>query len=111
MYGFNRLVGKLLVNQDGNGDFAGGNHADVDACLIKCTEHLGCRARMRLHTGADNGNLGNRCVAGNLCALKTEQILKNFNRRIGIILGAGERNILCAVSADGLKNNVNVDSL
>ena len=110
MNGFNRLVGKLLVDQNGNGDFACGNHADVDAGFIKSTEHLRSRARMRLHTGTDDGYFCDRCVAGDLFPLEAEQILKNFNGGFGIFLGTGEGDILCTVSSDRLKNNVDIDS-
>ena len=82
----NGFVGHFLFNQNGDRDLARGDHGDVDARFIQRTEHLARRARVRLHAGADHGNLGHRCVARHRGALETKEVFEQLHRLFGVAL-------------------------
>jgi len=70
MDGLDRLLAVLLVDEDGDLDLRGGDHADVDAGACQSLEHLGSDACGGRHAGADDGDLCDLGVDGDILVVE-----------------------------------------
>ena len=71
MDGGNSTVSIGFINDHADLDLAGRDHMDVDVLAVESFKHGGSRARVALHTGTDNADLGAVIVDGDLCLLYT----------------------------------------
>ena len=106
------LVCVVGVDEDGDLDLGGRDHANVDLSVVERLEHLGRNARVALHACADDGDLGNIIVEEDLIRAVVEHvILDGVDRVLTSVLGDGEADVLLVVVTDGLENDVDVDVL
>lgn len=92
-------LGIIDVNQHRNFNLAGRNHIDVDIGLCQCVKELACHAGIRLHTCADDRNLGDLLVAEDrLAADLLLALAEDFDGMISVFLGDSKGNILGAVA-------------
>ena len=106
----NSLLAVLLVDEDGDLDLRGGDHADVDAGHSQSLEHLGSNTGSGSHACTNDGNLCNLGVDGQI--LITEHLLRVAQDRLYalcIVLTDGEGNRLLVIAADGLQDDVDID--
>ena len=106
----NCSVGVLFVDKNRYLDLAGGDVLNIDICICEGFKHLGCNAGMSFHTCSYNRNLGDGVIGR--YALEGENVTHRFNCfdcLFGLILGNGKGDVLGTVTADRLKNDVNID--
>ena len=90
-----RLVGVSLVDDNGDLDLGGGDHADVDLSVIQCLKHLGGYAGVALHTSADDRYLGDVIII--VYALRADAVgefLRDLLRLGTLVLRYGEGKYL-----------------
>src|SRR5699024_424985 len=75
MDGGDGTVGLGLINDDADLDLAGRDHVDVDVLTGEGFEHGGGNARVALHAGADDADLGKALVNGDFTAAKAAGML------------------------------------
>ena len=108
--GGNGTVGVRLVDDDADLDLAGGDHVDVDVLAADGLEHAGSHARVALHACADNADLRAVLVDLDLAAAKTALVLlQKRERAFGVVKRDGEDQVLGAVGAGALQNDIHVD--
>ena len=112
MDGLDCPVSVPLVHQDGYLDLAGGDHADVDPGTGQCLKHLTGHAGVVHHAGSHDGDLGHLGV--HLDGLEADVLpilLQDGSGLLRVAPGHGEADVLAAVAADGLKDDVHIDLL
>ena len=110
MDGGDGTVGLGLINDDADLDLAGRDHVDVDILAGKGFEHGGGNARVALHAGADDADLGKALVNGDVTAAKTAgMFLQHRNGAFGISEGYGEDQVFVAVGAGALQDDIHID--
>ena len=98
------------IDQNRNLDLTGGNHANVNVCLEESLKHFCCNAGMALHTGADNGYLCDILVMHNTGSANQFNVRgKSIKSILEIGFADRKADILRAVAADRLKNDVDID--
>ena len=109
MDGGNRLVRVFLLDEHGNFNLACRDHLNVHVRLKQRLEHIGSNARVRFHARADNGNLCHVVVKHNAARADGLYVrLHELDGCVHLVLFHGEADVLRAVSADGLQNNIDV---
>ena len=70
MQGSDGQLHVLLVDQDRDLDFGGGNHLDIDALFRQGAEHLRRDAYMAAHANANDRYFGYFCITNDLAGTK-----------------------------------------
>ena len=112
MDGLDGSVRVLLVYEDGDLDLARGDHIYVDLPRGEGVEHLGGDAAREHHARSDDADLGDVLI--HVEAGKAELVdmrLKNVAGEIGVRPRDGEGYVLDPVSAETLKDDIDVDIL
>ena len=110
MYRDNRTFAVLLIDQHRNFDFAGGNHAYIDAGFIQRFEHLRSNARIGLHASANDGDFAD--VFLNIDIFGMKKFFVFFQAADGIfqlIVRNRKADIFGVITSDGLQNDIHVD--
>lgn len=100
-------INVILIQKNGNANFRGVDHLNVDSGLIQRLEHTGRHAAVGHKTRADDGNLSNMAVGFDM--VKAQSLLVFIQDAFGIfkvLFMNGKGNILGILAADGLKNDV-----
>ncbi len=91
------------IHQNRNLDFAGGDHVDVDACVVQHFKHGSRDSRVVDHAGAHHANFCHAVADGHMVKADDFSVfLDDLPRRVQIALGNGKANIFGLISADGL---------
>ena len=110
MDGGNSTVSIGFINDHADLDLAGRDHMDVDVLAVESFKHGGSRARVALHTGTDNADLGAVIVDGDLISAKAGLVgFQHCTSGFSFALGAGKDHILAASAAGRLQNDIHVD--
>ena len=105
-----RAIHVVLVQQDGNPDFGGVDHLDVDAGLVKRFKHPGGHAAVGHQPGAYNGHLADMAVRFDMVKPQDAFVLlQNLLGFLQILFMDGKGNVLGVLPANGLKDDVHVD--
>ena len=108
--GLDRQLGIRLVQQDRNLDLTGGNHMNVDVCIVQCTKHLGSHAGVVHHTGANNGNFHHALIHVDVIEGQALLVLLEQRHRLVHVAAAhGKADVLGPLPANGLDDDVHVD--
>ena len=112
MDSLDRLVGVLLVDENGDLDLAGADHLDVDLSVVERLEHLGGNTGVALHARADDRDLGDLVVIEHFLGAEVlHVVLQAVDRLLTSGLGYREADVLESVVADGLEDDVDIDAL
>ena len=113
MDGFCSLICVLLINENAYLYLWGGDHLDIDAGIIESFEHLCCNACVGYHACAYYADLCNITVNIDLIADKTglSVVLHYLDSIVNLVLVNSKAYILCAVTSDGLKDDINIDTM
>ena len=87
MGGLHRLGGIGPINENGNLDLAGGDHADVDPLARQRQEHLSSHPLFPRHADADDRHLRHRIVVRHACGAEFLGDGPGDVERLGEIVG------------------------
>src|SRR3569832_2390762 len=110
MQGTHREFHVFVLDHHRDLDFRGGDHLQVDVFLRQGFEHLACDAHVRAHADADDRDLGDLVVAGDLaCAGGCSIGLDDVHGLGEVVAVHGEGEVGSVRVADVLQDQVNID--
>ena len=101
----------FFVDDDGNLDFGGGDHLDIDAIFREGLEHFAGNADVGAHADTDQGYFGSLVFADDFaCAdVALHLAAQQVQRFLQVVLVHGEGEVGGAVGGDVLDDDVDVD--